>query len=45
MIIVLASFKTSKSRALYCTTNSLLGLLIVSFRSGTFEGGVGILLH
>ena len=41
MIIELANFKTSQSRALYCTTNSLSGPLIVSFRSGTFEGGWG----
>ena len=45
MIIVLASCKMSKSSALYCTTNSLSGPLIVSFRSGKFEGEVGVLLH
>lgn len=41
MIIELANCKKSKSRALYCTTNSLSGPLIVSCRSGTFEGGCG----
>lgn len=45
MIIELANCKTSKSRALYCMTNSLSGPLIVSFRSDTFEGEVGVLLH
>ena len=45
MIIELANCKTSKSNALYCTNNSLSGPLIVSFRSGTFEGGVGVLLQ
>lgn len=42
MIIELANCKKSKSRALYCTTNSLSGPLIVSCRSGTFEGGAGL---
>lgn len=45
MITELANCKMSKSRALYCRTNSRSGPLIVSFRSGTFEGGVGVLLH
>ena len=41
MIIELANCKKSKSRALYYTTNSVSDPLIVSFRSGTFEGGCG----